>query len=92
MPDLAGKAVVFKVKVNEVKEHQAPVVDDEFAKDVSEFETLEEFKKEPGRQAAESRRSKAAQQDFENAVIEQLVEQHGVLTSPMPWWRSSWTS
>ena len=52
VPDLAGKAVIFKVKVKEVKEHQAPVVDDEFAKDVSEFETLEEFKEEPGRQAA----------------------------------------
>ena len=44
-PDLAGKAVVFKVKVKEVKEPQAPVVDDEFAKDVSEFETLAELKK-----------------------------------------------
>ena len=38
--DLAGKAVVFKVKVKEVKESQIPTVDDEFAKDVSEFETL----------------------------------------------------
>ena len=37
-PELAGKAVVFKIKVHEVKEPQAPVVDDEFAKDVSEFD------------------------------------------------------
>ena len=44
--DLAGKPVVFKIKVHEVKEPQAPVVDDEFAKDVSEFDTLEEFKKD----------------------------------------------
>ena len=41
--DLAGKPVVFKIKVHEVKEPQAPVVDDEFAKDVSEFDTLDEF-------------------------------------------------
>ena len=40
VPDLAGKSVIFKVKINEVKESQGPVVDDEFAKDVSEFETL----------------------------------------------------
>ena len=43
VPDLAGKSVVFKVKVKEVKEPQAPEVDDEFAKDVSEFETLDQL-------------------------------------------------
>ena len=42
--DLAGKQVVFHVKVNEVKEKQTPALDDEFAKDVSEFETLKELK------------------------------------------------
>lgn len=42
-----AKAVVFHVKVNEVKESQAPTVDDEFAKDVSEFETLEAFRADP---------------------------------------------
>ena len=72
MPDLAGKAVIFKVKVKEVKEHQAPVVDDEFAKDVSEFETLEEFKKSLGDKLLDSK-TKSAQQEYENAVIEQLV-------------------
>ena len=41
---LAGADVVFKVKVNEVKETQLPELDDEFAKDVSEFDTLEEYK------------------------------------------------
>ncbi|MEG2119290.1 MAG: trigger factor, partial [Pseudoflavonifractor sp.] len=44
--DLAGKPVVFHVKVNEVKTKQTPAVDDEFAKDVSEFETLEQLKKD----------------------------------------------
>jgi len=45
-PELAGAAVVFKVKVHEVKERQEPTLDDEFAKDVSEFETLEDLKKD----------------------------------------------
>lgn len=71
--DLAGKAVVFKVKVHEVKEAQAPVVDDEFAKDVSEFNTMEEFKKDLGEKLAERRR-KEADTGFENAVMEQLVQ------------------
>ena len=71
--DLAGKAVVFHVKVNEVKEAQAPEVDDEFAKDVSEFETLAEFRKDLGDKLLE-RRKVQAQNDFENAVLEQLVE------------------
>lgn len=70
--DLAGKPVVFKIKVHEVKEPQAPVVDDEFAKDVSEFETLEEFKKSLGDKLLDSK-TKSAQQEYENAVIEQLV-------------------
>jgi trigger factor len=43
--DLAGKEAVFKVKLHEIKEKQLPIIDDEFAKDVSEFETLEDLKK-----------------------------------------------
>ena len=72
-PDLAGKPVVFHVKVNEVKEAQAPEVDDEFAKDVSEFETLAEFRKSLGDKLLE-RLSAQAQANFENAVMEQLIE------------------
>ena len=71
--DLAGKQVVFHVKVNEVKEPQAPEVDDEFAKDVSEFETLESFRKDLGDKLLERRKAQA-QSDFENAVMEQLVD------------------
>ena len=71
--DLAGKAVVFHVKVNEVKEAQAPEVDDEFAKDVSEFETLADFRKDLGDKLMD-RKKVQAQADFENAVMEQLVE------------------
>ncbi|OUQ80590.1 trigger factor [Flavonifractor sp. An100] len=71
--DLAGKAVVFHVKVNEVKEPQTPELDDEFAKDVSEFETLEAFRKDLGEKRTK-RLEAQAQNDFENAVMEQLVE------------------
>ena len=71
--ELAGKAVIFHVKVNEVKESQAPEVDDEFAKDVSEFETLADFRKDLGEKLQE-RKEAQAKNDFENAVIEQLVE------------------
>lgn len=71
--DLAGKAVVFHVKCNEVKESQAPEVDDEFAKDMSEFETLADFRKDLGEKLKE-RKEAQAKSDFENAVLEQLVE------------------
>ena len=73
VPDLAGKAVIFKVKVKEVKEHQAPVVDDEFAKDVSEFDTLEEFKKDLGDKLKE-RRQTQADRAYEDALMDQVVE------------------
>ncbi|MDE6590300.1 MAG: trigger factor, partial [Oscillospiraceae bacterium] len=72
-PELAGAAVVFKVKVHEVKEKQEPEVDDEFAKDVSEFDTLEEFKKDLG-EKLKVRRQEQADRDFETAVIDALIE------------------
>ncbi len=71
-PELAGAAVVFKVKVHEIKEHQAPEVDDEFAKDVSEFETLAELREDLGKKLAE-RRENQAKRAFENAVMDQLI-------------------
>ena len=71
--DLAGKAVVFKVKVHEVKEKQEPAVDDEFAKDVSEFDTLADFKKDLGEKLKE-RRETQAQRDFEAALMEQVMD------------------
>ena len=70
--DLAGKAVVFHVKVHEVKEPKAPVVDDEFAKDVSEFETLADFRKDLGEKLTQ-RREEQAKTAFEDQVLEQLV-------------------
>ena len=72
-PELAGKAVVFKVKVNEVKEKEIPVLDDEFAKDVSEFDTLDELKADLEKKIAEEQ-EKAAQQAFQDALMEQVAE------------------
>jgi trigger factor len=70
--ELAGQAVVFHVKVHEVKEKQAPVLDDEFAKDVSEFETLAEFKQDLG-DKLKKRREAEIQKEFESALLEQVV-------------------
>lgn len=71
--ELAGQPAVFKVKLHEVKERQAPDIDDEFAKDVSEFDTLEEFKADLERQVKD-RREQNAQRAFEEAVLEKLGE------------------
>lgn len=71
--DLAGKAVVFKVKVNEVKEKDIPAMDDEFAKDVSEFDTLDELKADLEKKITEEH-EKAAQQAFEDSLMQQVAE------------------
>ncbi|MCI8909952.1 MAG: trigger factor [Oscillibacter sp.] len=72
-PDLAGKAVVFKVKVHEVKMKEVPELDDEFAKDVSEFDTLKELKADVKKKLTEERQ-KAADRAFEDTLIEQVAE------------------
>ena len=71
--DLAGKPVVFKVKVTEVKEKELPQVDDEFAKDVSEFDTLEAFKKDLG-DKLKTRRESQIQSAFEECLMDQVVD------------------
>ena len=70
--DLAGKAVVFKVKVHEVKEKEVPALDDEFAKDVSEFDTLKDLKADLKKKITEERQ-KDADRDFEDALMEQVA-------------------
>ena len=70
--DLAGKPVVFHVAVKEVKENQAPVVDDEFAKDVSEFDTLKAFRADLGEKLSQ-RRAQQSEADYANRVMEQLI-------------------
>ena len=71
--DLAGKAVVFHVKVNKVTVTQVPEQDDEFAKDVSSFETLEELKADI-RAKAIAEQEKQIQSAFENAAVEKASE------------------
>ena len=71
--ELAGKAVVFHVKLNKVSVTNGPALDDEFAKDVSEFESLEELKADIRAKALESA-EKNAQATFENACVEKAAE------------------
>ena len=71
--DLAGKAVVFKVKVHEVKEKEVPEMDDEFAKDVSEFDTLKDLKADLKKKITEERQ-KDADRAFEENLMNQVAE------------------
>lgn len=71
--ELSGKPALFKVKVNEVKVKELPTVDDEFAKDVSEFDTLVEYKDDLKKKLTESEEHKA-KHETEEAVIEKVVE------------------
>ncbi len=72
-PSLAGKDAIFKCKINEIKVKELPELDDEFAKDVSEFDTLDELKDDLKKQIAE-RKEANAKTDFENQIIEQICE------------------
>ena len=71
--DLAGKAVVFHVKVNKVTQTNVPAKDDEFAKDVSEFDTLDALKADI-RAKAEEQAQKQADAAFEQACVEKAAE------------------
>ena len=71
--DLAGKAVVFHVKVNKVTETIVPAQDDDFARDVSEFDSLEELKNDI-RAKALNNAQKQIDNAFENACIEKAAE------------------
>ena len=72
-PSLAGKDAVFKCKINEIKTKELPELDDEFAKDVSEFDTLDELKADLKKQISE-RKEANAKTDYESQLIEQVVE------------------
>ena len=71
--ELAGKPAVFKVKLHEIKVRELPAADDEFAKDVSEFDTLKEFKADLKKKALE-RKKKAAEEAVENILVQQIVD------------------
>lgn len=72
-PSLAGKEAVFHVKLKEVKEEQLPELDDEFAKDVSEFDTLEEYRASV-RAELEKKRADEVQHAFEENVLQKAVD------------------
>ena len=71
--DLKGKAATFKCKLHELKVKELPAIDDEFAIDVSEFDTLDEYKADLKAKALE-RKSAQADADVVNQLVEQLVE------------------
>ena len=71
--ELAGKASQFKIKLHEIKEKELPEVDDEFVKDVSDKETVEEYREEIKGELAE-KLQKEADSDAERQIIEKLCE------------------
>lgn len=75
--DLKGKAVVFNVHVNGIKVKELPELDDEFAKDVSEFDTLEEYKNDI-RVKQQARAEESAEAAFENAAIDAATDNASV--------------
>ncbi|HEY8361711.1 MAG TPA: trigger factor [Tissierellaceae bacterium] len=71
--DLEGKEATFKVKIHEIKEKELPVLDDEFAKDVSEFDTLEEYKQSI-RERLEKEFKYREEIDNENNLLDKVME------------------
>ena len=70
--DLAGKAAVFKCVVKEIKEKELPELDDEFASEVSEFDTLKEYKEDIKKNLSE-KKIKNAQDAKEEAVVDAII-------------------
>lgn len=71
--ELASKEAVFKVKVHEIKRKQLPELDDEFAKDVSEFDTLDEYKEELKKELS-SRKQKDSEAARESVIVDKVSE------------------
>lgn len=71
--ELKGKEAVFKCKVHEIKAKEVPELDDEFAKDVSEFDTLDELRADI-RKKMEEQNEKEASTEVENKLIDQVIE------------------
>lgn len=71
--ELKGKPAVFKVTVKEIKEKELPELDDDFAKDISEFDTFDEYKKSVKAKLDEANADKT-KAEFENAVIEAVAD------------------
>lgn len=75
--ELAGKEAVFKCVVHEVKEEELPELDDEFAKDVSEYDTLEELKKET-KEDLTKRKSAWAENQMKDKAVEIVCENNDI--------------
>lgn len=71
--ELAGKPVVFKIKVKGIKVKELPELDDEFAKDVSEFDTLDELKADIEKKLTEAKQSEA-DKAFESKLLDMVTE------------------
>lgn len=80
--ELTGKETVFKITIHEVKRTELPEVDDEFVKDVSEFNTLDEYKADVKAKITE-RKQKTAERNFEEALIDELLA-HTDVDIPAP--------
>lgn len=78
--ELAGKAAVFKCKLHEIKEKELPELNDDFAKDCSEFDTLDELKADL-KEKLSHQREHQAEDAFESKLLEQLV---GLLKAEIP--------
>ncbi len=76
-PDLAGKEVVFKVKLHEIKVKELPILDDEFAQSLGRFETMEELKSDIEKQLQEYKEQEA-KKAFEDAVVKKVVDNSNV--------------
>ena len=82
--NLAGKDAVFKVKVHTVREPELPELDDEFAKDVSEFDTLEEYKADLRKNLAESRKTEA-ERSFKSEIMNQALDNMTAEVPELEW-------
>ena len=71
--DLAGKAAVFKIKVNEIKTKEVPVLDEEFVQDVSEFDTVEEYKASI-KEKVEAKKAREAKSEQTEEALKKIVD------------------
>lgn len=71
--ELAGKPAVFKTTIHKIQHIELPALDDDFAKDFTEFDTFDEYRKDV-RAKIEKRHGEEADSEFESAVLDQLIE------------------
>lgn len=78
--DLAGKKAVFKVKVNDIKRKNLPAIDDEFVKDVSEFDTLAELKEDIKKKLEE--KNKIEEENYKKDAVVRLASENATINIP----------